>query len=53
MLDASVSAFTRLWLGALPATSLAITDDLSGPADLLQDLDRAFRLPQPHFDWSF
>lgn len=53
VLDASVNAFTRLWLGALPATGLAITDDLSGPPDLLQDLDYAFRLPPPHFDWGF
>jgi len=51
-LSASVGAFTRLWLGALPATSLAITDDLSGPADLLEQLDWAFRLPTPDPDWD-
>jgi hypothetical protein len=52
-LVATVNAFTRLWLGVLPATSLAITDDLSGPVDLLDELDRAFQLPLPCFDWGF
>jgi hypothetical protein len=52
VLVASVNAFTRLWLGVLPATGLAITDDLSGPAALLDQLDCALRLPPPHFDWS-
>lgn len=52
-LKASAGAFTRLWLGVRPATGLAITDQLSGPADLLCDLDRAFLLPQPHPGWDF
>lgn len=52
-LKASVGAFTRMWLGVLPATGLAITDQLSGPADLLAELDRAFLLPQPHPGWDF
>ena len=30
-LDASVGAFTRMWLGVRPATGLAVTDDLDGP----------------------
>jgi hypothetical protein len=50
---ASVSAFTRLWLGVGPATGLAITDDLSAPADLLEELDTALRLPPPQPDWEF
>ena len=52
-LTASVGAFTRLWLGVLSATSLAMTDELSGPDDLLRQLDWALRLPQPHPDWPF
>lgn len=52
-LSASVNAFTRMWLGVRPATGLAATDDLSGPPDLLEDLDDAFRLPSPHPDWPF
>lgn len=52
-LKASVGAFTRLWLGVRPATGLAITDQISGPADLLRDLDRSFMLPQPHPGWDF
>jgi GNAT superfamily N-acetyltransferase len=52
-LRASVGAFSRLWLGVRPASGLAWTDDLSGPAELLSDLDRAFRLPAPTTDWDF
>jgi hypothetical protein len=52
-LTASVNAFSRLWLGVRPATGLAVTDDLSGPDDLLARLDQAFLLPQPKPDWDF
>ncbi len=52
-LVASVNAFTRLWLGVLPATSLRVTDDLSGPDELLKKLDRLLRLPRPAPDWDF
>lgn len=52
-LAASVNAFTRLWLGVRPATGLAITDDLTGPQQLLEHLDRTLRLPAPSFDWDF
>ena len=53
VLSAGVGAFTRLWLGVRPAVSLAVTDDLSGPPDLLAAIDNALALPVPHFDWSF
>lgn len=52
-LSASIGAFTRLWLGALSATSLSVTDELSAPPDLLTALDRAFKLPRPSPDWDF
>jgi hypothetical protein len=52
-LKASVGALTRIWLGVRPATGLAVTDQISGPADLLAELDRAFLLPQPHPGWDF
>ncbi|MGD0110282.1 MAG: GNAT family N-acetyltransferase [Armatimonadota bacterium] len=52
-LTATIPSFTRLWLGVRPATGLAITDDLSGPQDLLEQLDWAFRLPEPKPDWDF
>ena len=42
----------RLWAGVRPASSLALTDDLAGPAELLADLDRAAP-PQAQFDWLF
>jgi hypothetical protein len=52
-LEASVGALTRMWLGVLSASGLAVTDDLSGPADLLAGLDRALLLPTPNPDWDF
>lgn len=51
-LDASVGAFTRMWLGVLPATSLAVTDQLAGSPSLLQQLDHMFLIPAPHPDWD-
>jgi hypothetical protein len=52
-LNASVGAFTRLWLGVRPATGLAVTDDIGGPPDLLEKLDATLRLPDPKPDWDF
>lgn len=52
-LEAGAGAFSRLWFGVLPATGLAVTDQLSGPPDLLTALDRALRLPPPKPDWDF
>jgi GNAT superfamily N-acetyltransferase len=52
-LTASVGAFTRLWLGVRPASGLAVTDELSGPPELLNALDWALRLPAPQPDWDF
>ena len=52
-LSASINAFSRMWLGVLPASGLAWTDDLSAPAPLLDRLDRALRLPPPMPDWEF
>jgi len=51
-LTASVGAFTRLWLGVRPASGLAVTDDLTGPDDLLAGLDDAFHLPDPKPSWG-
>ncbi len=52
-LKASVGTFTRMWLGVRPATGLAITDELSGPQELLKKLDWTLRLPDPRPDWNF
>jgi len=52
-MSASVNAFTRLWLGVRPASSLQFTDDLDAPPDLLETLDSVLRLPPPHPDWDF
>ncbi|MCK4247528.1 MAG: GNAT family N-acetyltransferase [Methanomicrobia archaeon] len=52
-LRASVGAFTRMWLGVRPASGLAVTDDLSGPKELLESLDLILRIPTPHPDWDF
>ena len=53
VLSAGAGAFTRLWLGVRPAVSLAVTDDLSGPPELLAAIDDALSLPVPHLDWNF
>ena len=53
-LRASVNAFSRLWFGVAPASSLAITDSLQtdDPA-LLPRLDEALQLPPPQVGWDF
>ena len=52
-LEASINAFTRMWLGVLPASGLALTDDLRGPDNLLGRLDHLLRLPPPRPEWDF
>jgi hypothetical protein len=52
-LEASVNAFTRLWIGARTAQSLAITDDLQGPDELLATLTAQWTLPEPATDWDY
>lgn len=53
VLRASIGAFSRLWFGVRPATGLAVTDELAGPPELLEALDRALVLPTPHPELSF
>ena len=48
-----MGAFTRLWLDVRPATGLAVTDELAGPQELLEELDWLLRLPDPKPDWGF
>jgi hypothetical protein len=48
---ATVNAFSRLWFGVRPASSLAITDRLQAPAGLLDELDVVLRMPPPGFGW--
>lgn len=52
-LVADVGSFTRLWLGVKPATGLSVTSNLSGPDELLRDLDDVLCLPTPHPDWDY
>jgi len=52
ILNASVGALSRLWLGVQDASGLSATDDLCGPSDLLSALDRQLRLPKPVVDWD-
>ena len=52
-LEASVGAFTRLWFGIRPASSLSVTDRLQGPGELLAALDETIRLPSAHLGWDF
>ncbi len=52
-LRASVNAFSRMWFGVRPASSLAITDKLQADDQLLRSLDESLRLPRPHLGWDF
>ena len=53
VLKASVGAFSRMWMGVRPATSLSLTDDLTGKKELLRRLDLTLRLPTPFVGWDF
>lgn len=50
---ASVGAFTRMSLGVRPPSGLAVSDEITAPAELQHALDRALRLPTPRPDWDF
>lgn len=52
-LTTTVGAFTRIWLGVRGASTLALTDQIDAPADLLQKLDRTLALPTPILGWDF
>ena len=64
-LHASVGAFSRLWFGVAPATSLAVTDGVRaveatdpgildvGRGPLLERLDEALCMPSPQLGWDF
>ncbi len=52
-LQASVGAFTRMWLGVGSATWLQATGELQGPRDLLEGLDKVLRVPYPSPDCDF
>jgi hypothetical protein len=53
VLRASIGALSRLWFGVRPATGLTVTDDLTGPSQLLEALDRVLVLPPPLPELSF
>ncbi|MHC4429658.1 MAG: hypothetical protein ACYS0D_13795, partial [Planctomycetota bacterium] len=53
VLETTVNAFTRLWLGVCPASGLAITDQFCAPASLVEQLDEVLCLPSPKPDWRF
>jgi len=53
VLEASVGAFSRMWIGARPASGLCVTDELEGPEELIRKLDIILRLPNPRVDWEY
>lgn len=53
VMNASVGAFTRMWLGVLPSSTLAVSDQLEAPPELLTRLDGLLQLPSPRPDWEF
>lgn len=50
---ASVGAFSRLWLGTASPASLAVSDELEAPEELLTELSWFLCLPTPSLDWVF
>lgn len=50
---ASVNAFTRMWFGIMPASTLVYSDGIEAPENLLKKLDKAFILPEAHINWGF
>lgn len=52
-LEATVNAFTRLWIGVRNATTLAASDHLTGPPELMNQLDEAFAVPEPRQGWFY
>lgn len=52
-LQASVSGFSRLWLGAVPATAISLTGELKASTTLLEQLENRLRLPAPHAGMNF
>lgn len=50
---ASVGAFSRLWFGAAAPASLAVSDELEAPEELLSELSWFLCLPTPSLDWVF
>ncbi|UCF98531.1 MAG: sterol carrier protein domain-containing protein [Spirochaetaceae bacterium] len=53
ILRAQIGAFTRMWMGALRASALTLTEAMAGPPELIRSLDRVFQMSQPHTDWDF
>lgn len=52
-LEATIGAFSRLWLGVRQASALAVTDDIKASPELLAQLDWQLCLPTPDVDWVF
>ncbi len=52
-LTTTVNALTRLWLGVVPASGLAISERFDASPELVARLEDVIRLPVPQVDWSF
>ena len=52
-LSATMSGFSRLWIGALPASSICAAGQLTGDDELMKQLDDSILLPSPSVDWDF
>jgi predicted acetyltransferase len=52
-LTASISDFSRYWLGVQRAEALNVTGLFEGPPTLLEKLDAAIALPLPAPDWDY
>lgn len=53
LMNASVGAFSRLWIGSASANAIATADDLKAEQSLLDQLDQTLALPLPKVGWEF
>ncbi len=52
-IKSTVNAFTRLWMGILPASSLTMNEDFTASEELVEILDELFNIPKPDVNWEF
>lgn len=53
LLKASVSGFSRLWLGCSSATSISLGGEIEAEEELIRALDNTLCLPAPKAGWEY
>lgn len=53
LIEGDIGAFTRLWAGVMPASTIGLTENLKIDKSLRRDLERAFYSPWFRSDWDY